>query len=339
MQIKSYIRFAAAILIYTGYAIYLYQPFITGFNRFEILFPVNAILAAAGCFILSRRWISGLVESILAGAIFGFGPYFLSLAKFHPAAGLLAASMPWFFLPAAYAAKTNKRWISIPAGILPFIIILLFSIVTAKARFFAAPLQASLGWNDMLGTLAPLTAASRGLNLPGFYHVSLAALVFGLVMLIKARRFGVMVVLAGATVLALCDNFNTRMQVSPLLWLSITMLCGSIIIGTAIQGFASAGQADKMWLLYTVIAMGIAAVTTLVLATKVFRTFLSLGDPYAILLVQDAMMYILGAVAIGMVFFINYTGRRFHWLRLAILTFAVVLDIFICASFIVDTIF
>ena len=334
MQIKSYIRFTAAILIYGCFAWYLYPDHIDYSAKFRLLLPVNSVVAAAGCYILSRRWLSGFLESLLAGAIFGFGPYFLSLANFHPAAGLPAALMPWCFLPAAYAARFNLRRLSIPACLLPFLAIVVFFSLTAKLRLFVAPLNISFSGYDLLGYFAPLLAAYKGYNLSGFYHIPLVGLVFGLFMLVKARRFGILLIIAAAVTLVFCERVNSYLQICPLLWLSIPMLCGSIIIAAGLQGLASAGAADRKWILYVVIVMCAVAIAELLLATKLFQIFLSLGDRYAILLCKDAMFYILGAVAAGIIFFISSAGVRLHWVRLAILAAAAGLDIFLGARFI-----
>src|SRR4030042_501778 len=99
---KSISKFAAATIIYTGFAIYLYQPPFGHFDRLDYLLPVNFCLAASGCYVLSRRWVAGFAGSFFAGALYGFGPFTLGLARFHPTAGLLAAAIPWLFWPAVF---------------------------------------------------------------------------------------------------------------------------------------------------------------------------------------------------------------------------------------------
>jgi hypothetical protein len=341
MQIKNHIRFTLAVLIYCCFAYYLYFDHIGHPRIPKLLLPVNSVIAAAGCYILSRRWISGFTESLVAGAIFGFGPYFLglSMSKFHPAAGLSAAVLPWLFLPAAYAAKLNKKWLGIPACLLPFIWIAIFSYLTSRLRLFVAPVQMSVGLKDLLSFFMPLVAASKGWSLLSFYHVPQAGLVFGLFMLIKARRIGILLIIAAAIALASYRNINTDLQICPLLWLAIPMLCGSIIIGTGLQGLASSGICDRTWVLYDIIYMCIAAIAALLLAARLFLIILSLGDPYAILLVKEALMYILGAIAPGIIYFVSSTNIRLHRLRELILTMAAALDIFLCARFITAAIF
>src|SRR5512143_4279997 len=84
----------AAAALYAVLAIYLFQPHFGGFTGRQWLLPVNACAAALGGCLLSRRWVAEFTGSLLAGAVYGFAPFTLGLARFHPAAGLLAASVP-----------------------------------------------------------------------------------------------------------------------------------------------------------------------------------------------------------------------------------------------------
>ena len=147
-------RFAAAAVIYASFAVYLYQPYFKHFNALQYLLVVNVCLASLGCFVLSRRWVSSFAGSFFAGAIYGFGPFALGLANFHPTAGLLAAIVPWLFCPAVFGPKAKLRWLRIPLSSLPFLAILLFFQISAHYRLFAIPMQArltfSLGGKDSL---------------------------------------------------------------------------------------------------------------------------------------------------------------------------------------------
>ena len=91
---KNLSKFTAAAVIYAGLAFYLYQLYFRHFNKLQYLVVVNACFAAMGSFVLSRRWVASFWGSFFAGAIYGFGPFLLGLAKFHPTAGLLAAGIP-----------------------------------------------------------------------------------------------------------------------------------------------------------------------------------------------------------------------------------------------------
>jgi hypothetical protein len=105
------------------------------------------------------------------------------------------------------------------------------------------------------------------------------------------------------------------------------------------QGFAWAGWADRGWVLLSVIVMAALAIVTLLLATKYFQVFLGLGDKYARQFVDAAKVYILGAVALGIIFFMARAKLRLHWLRWIILCSAIAVDLLWGARFIVDKIF
>jgi hypothetical protein len=339
MQKKKYVMLAAAAFIYAGFSIYLYLPYFEKFHRFQHLLAFNLFLAALGCFVLSRRWICGFVESLLAGALYGFGPFTLSLARYHPTAGLLAASIPWLFLPAAFGPKNRPLWSSILFAAIPFLAIILFFKVTAHYRLFAVPAQAGLEPDKIYSLMAPLVAAKRQTTLIGFYHVPIAALIMGLTLMVKARRYGVMTVTALGIILTLCNPVNSIMEVSPIMWLTVSSLCCSIIIGIGLQGFVSAGFPDRKWILATTIVMGFLAIVTLLLATKYFQVFLGLGSGYARLFTKEAKIYILGVVAFAIILFFTHAKLRMHLLREAVLFTAIALDVFLGARFIIDGIF
>lgn len=330
-------RFIATAAIYTGFAGYLYQPYFKGCDalRLQDLFVANICLASLGCYLLSRRWLAGFWSSFFAGAIYGFGPFVLGLAKFHPTAGTLTAAIPWLFIPAAFGPKVKWQWLRVPLSALPFLAVLLFFQVSAHFRLFAVPLQSRLRLADLAGLLAPLVMLDSSLACIGFYHVPIAALLIGFLMLAAARRYGVMIVFGLGLILACCNSF---FQISPLIWLAIPVLCCSILIGEGVQGFASAGFADKKWLLAIGIIMGILSIVTLLLATKYFSIFAGLGAKHAKLFVQAAKMYILGAIAVFVIFFMARASLRVRWLRLIILCSALIVDIFLGAMFIVDKI-
>jgi hypothetical protein len=333
---KSLSKFAAAAIIYAGLAVYLYQPYCKNFNRLQYLIIVNVCLASPGCYLLSRRWVASFWGSFFAGAIYGFGPFALGLAGYHPTAGFLAAAMPWLFLPAAFGPKTRWRWLRVPLSALPFLAILLFFQVSAYYRLFAIPTQTRLHLADLAGLLAPLVMISKGITGIGFYHVPIAALVIGFSMLIAARRFGPICVFAVGTVLAFCDSF---FNISPVIWLAMPVLCCSVLIGAGVQGLASAGFADRKWVLAATVIMGVLAIIALLLATEYFQVFAGLGTGYARLFVETAEMYILGAVAMAILYFMARAKLRIAPLRLVILCSAMAVDIFLGARFIVDKIF
>lgn len=335
MQYRKYTAFAVAAAIYVGFAMYLYQPYFRNFDMSQSLLVVNSCLACLGCYLLSRRWVSGFAESFFAGAIYGFGSFTLGLAKFHPTTGLMAAAIPWLFCPAVFGSKTKWRWLCVPFSVIPFVVIPLIFQISSYYRLFPIMIHNKLHLADLVGLLVPLISAQRGMNLIGFYHVPIAALIIGFSILLTARRLGIIIIFSIGTILAFCDSF---LNVSPIIWLSIPVLCCSVLIGVGMQGLICAGFADRKWVLADAVVMSILAIVTLLLATKYFQTFLSLGSGYAKLFAEAAKMYILGAITLAAVFFIARAQLRIRLLREFLFCVAIALDIFLGAQFIADRI-
>jgi hypothetical protein len=335
-MIKTFGKFAAAAAIYIGFTVYLYQPHFNTFKKLEYLILLNVCLASLGCFALSRRWVPSFLGSLFAGAIYGFGPFTLGLDSYHPTAGFLAATMPWLFLPAAFGPKGKWQWLRVPLAVLPFLVILLFFKASYHYRLFAVPTQTQLHLADLTGLAAPFVTARQNISMVGFYHVPIATLVMGFAIAFAARRFSVLIILCLGAILAACKPL---LDVSPIIWLSIPVLCCSIIAGAGLQGLCSAGLADRRWILLSMAFMAGLAITTLLQATKYFQVFMSFGDEQANLFFADAKMYTAGAVALLAVFFIARAKLCLHWLRWALLSSAIAVDIFFGARFVVDMMF
>jgi len=86
------------------------------------------------------------------------------------------------------------------------------------------------------------------------------------------------------------------------------------------------------------IILGTFAIAALLLATKYFQIFLGLAAGYARLFTQTGKMYILGAVAVGIIFFIIRAKLRVTVIRLIILSAAMAIDVFFSARFVLDKI-
>jgi hypothetical protein len=341
----------AAAAVFVVFAVYLYQPYFERFQRWEWLLPVNVCAAALGCYVLSRRWVAGFGGSLLTGLVYGFGPYMLGLARYHPTAGLLAAAVPWLFVPSAYFGQRRGKWVGIPLLLLPFLVILLFFYLSAseKYRLFAAPLQTELRPQDLAGFVAPLVMAGlpdRTAVLLGVYHVPVAALILGLAMMWKARRYALFVVAVLGFALAFCSAMPGLLDardvawigVSPILWLSIPMTCCAAFSGIGLQGLIEAGYGDRKWILAAGVTLGVLAVVTLLMAVDCFQVALGLGAGYARLFVEAAKMYLLGAVAAAILFLMTRQKLRAHWLRCFVLGAALGTDIFLGARYLIDKI-
>jgi len=329
-----WLHLAAGACIYTAFAVYLYRPYLGEFTRWQYLLPFNSAAAAMGCFVLSRRWVCCLSGSLLAGAVFGFGPFVLGLARFHPTAGLLAASIAWLLLPASRYGR--GRWpLAAVLCLLPAAVIVLFFQIGVHWRLFAMPISTQVRAEDLAALAAPLVMVRRTGSLLGFYHVPMAAVVLGLAMTLKARRVGVLLVLVAGATLA---GWHSVCGVSPTIWLVFPVLCCSVMGGEGLSGLILAGNKDQKWVLLVAAVEAAMAVAALLLAARYFQVLLGLGSGYARLLVATARMFLMGAVATGFVFAVAAAGLRLAWLRTAVLGAALAVDIFVGAKFIVDSI-
>ncbi len=149
-------------------------------------------------------------------------------------------------------------------------------------------------------------------------------------------------IFAAATILAFCESF---FDISPVIFLAISTLCCSVLIGAGMQGLICAGFADRKWILFAAIVMGILAIITLLLATKYFQIIAGLADGFARLLTEAAKMYILGAITVTIFFLMartkltaHSTGHLTALLKIALLSATMGLDIFLGARFVVDRI-
>jgi len=331
-------KFAATAVVYAAFAVYIYYPYFKGFNalRLRDFFVINICLACLGCFVLSRRWISGFVASFFAGLIYGFGPFSLGLARYHPTVGLLAAVIPWLFCPAAFGPKAKWKWLSMPLSVMPFLAVLAFFEASASWRLFAIPVHTRLDFADLLGLLAPLAVASRGSAFIGFYHVPIAALLMGLSMLLAARRLGIIILFTIGIILAFCEPvFNT----SPIIWLAIPALCCSIMIAEGIQGLTGAGFADRRWVLATAIILAALSLAAVLAAKKYAAALSLLGIKEIWLFIYTAKMYALGTAASVIIYLMTRVQLRLGWVRLILLCSAMAVDIFLGARFLADVTF
>jgi hypothetical protein len=260
----------------------------------------------------------------------------LGLGKFHATAGLLAASIPWLFCPAAFGGRTKWRRNAGLLAILPFAVIVIFFQVANGCHFFPVHAAAKLSSNDVVGFFAPLVMAEYDIvntTTFGFYHIPIAGLVMGLAMLLAARRLPIIAICVVGGFLA-C--WQPVLGVSPVMWLSIPTVCCSVVIGAGVQGLDVAGAADRKWLLGAACVEGGFAIMALFLATEYFQYFLSLADNYAKLFVRTAEMYVLGALSVLILYFVARAKMRISPIRWAILCISIAVDIFLGAHFIVN---
>ena len=330
---KKIVHFLTAIAIYTAFAGYLYQPYFRTLTPIQYLPIAAIILASTGCFVISTRWVLYFAPSLIAGAVYGFGPLFLSLLRYHPTVSLLAATIPWLFIPSVFGPKAKLQWLRIPLALLPFAAIILFFHLTAKMGLFAIPINIRLHIKDLPSLILPLVMIKRRLIVIGIYHIPIAALIIGFSMMIKAKRFAVLLILIAAVILSCVKPF---LSVSPIIWSTIALLCCAVLSAEGFQGLICAGNADKKWILTSSIVLMSLCLITIIFIARCQNIFAGQGLQYARIFTYTAKIYILGAIAIAILFLIAHLNRRLHWLRWLLLIAPAAIDIFIGAKFIFD---
>lgn len=330
-------EFIIAIISYGLFTVYLYQPYLKDLDLKPLCVLLNAFLAALGCYLLSRRWVASFPAALFAGGIYGFSPFALGLGMYQATGGMVFAAVPWMFCPAAFwqqilsnhTGPKRHEYPLITAGLalLPFvIIILIFSILgSPHFRLFPIPIQAKLRLTDMLGLLSIYKNPGGGSVPFGFYHLPIAALVMGLAIFFAAHRPGPIIIFTLGLVLTFS---NSILNVSPLIWTAVPLVCCSILIGLGIQALAWSTSADKGWLLICACVTGLCAVVTMTLGLRGQSIFF-----------QDAVMFALAAILVLIIFFMARGGQRIHWFRWLLLSAAFLLDISIGARHIIETIF
>jgi hypothetical protein len=329
---RLYYTTAGAAVLYIALGIYLYQPHFKYFKPLQYLVVAGPVCAALGCFVLSRRWISAFGALLFAGAAYGFSPFALGFAAYHPSAVLPLAVLPWLFCPAVFWSKHHSKnllttIVSAALCLLPFGVITLFFWLSAQpglGPLFPLPLHTKLHLADALGLVAPLAPKPQEFTF-GFYHVPLVIGLMGLFMYLAVHRIKVMIIVAAGFVLA-C--IGPVLQTPPIVWALVPLLYCSVLIGLAVQGLTLIGPADRKWILLCLTAAAALALVTILPALKYPAAFQS-----------SSKMYVLAVVLMGSIFFIARAGCRWRPLRWILLCAGLGIDIMLSARFIVDKVF
>ncbi len=326
---------AAAVLV-TVLAAYLFQPhwFQLGIGPKKILLPLNAILAAMGGYVVTRRWISSFDASLLAGVIYGFGALGLSFIKYHFTAGLCYAVVPWLLCPAVYyhpghSGGTAKTIISSLLTLMPFAAIAgLFWIASHHwaGPLFLMPKYRILEISDLWGLITPMTFAWHPLAI-GFYHVPLMMILMGLfVFAVSGRETLLLPVLVGV----ILSLLGPILDVTPIIWLSFPALFLSVMAGLGIQAMAWAGKADRFWI-------GLCVLAALILAG--LNYYLSQSNLQTTAYHHAALLFLASAAGVGIIFMLTTKGFKLTWLRWIILFGLCVYDIVMTSPALVDSLF
>jgi hypothetical protein len=336
---KRAVSFLSASLLYVVFAVYLFWPHLKKNGYEGYIFTFSAAAASVGCLLLSRRWVANFLGSFFAGALYGFGPFMLGLAKFHPSASLLAAAVPWLFLPTAFAPAGKKRFFKVAIPVLsglPYLAIIIFFQLASHYRLFAVPIEASIQPADLTGFIWPLAAAESGGggNPIGLYHIANAILFIGLVMMIKARRYKVMAILAAGAILAFCPPV---WQVSPVMWFSIPSVVIAILAGAGFDGLVLTGYSDRRWVLAAIFLSGLFSMTAFLFAAGYFQAAV-ISAEFKTLFAFSARFHLLAALVLLVIYFLLRSQIRLTLVRRLLISAALAIDIFFAARYIVDSV-
>jgi hypothetical protein len=328
------LRPVAAVILLLAFAAWLYRPHWFGLGGMKILWPLNSVLAAVGCFVLTRRWISSFDASLLAAVIYGFGPFGLSFVSYHPLAGLSYVAVPWLLCPAVYyqsgqASGISKTLITSLLSLLPFAAIA--GLFWLAAHHWAGPLflmpkNKLLEPADLWGMITPMIFTSNHFAI-GFYHMPLICILMGLCAFALSGKETLLVPVLGAIVLSLLSPIC---EVTPIVWLSFAALFLSVCAGLGLQALAWAGKADRFWILACVIAALLLAGCNYLMAGR---------HPGQADYHQAAVLFLATAAAIGLVFLLTQLNLKLTLFRWLVLFGVCVYDLWVTAPRLVDSLF
>lgn len=333
-----------ALVLYLIWAYDLYHAHWSKFSLWQQLYVVNGIVGAAGLWVLSSRWVRGQASCWIAGAVYGLGPYCLYMHRFHPLAGALLASVPWLFCPVFHfdslarrlgfnaSQRSTRLMLKLWVATLPWGAIVGAFAMMVHSRRFVLPLQLTQSvWGDWASCFAPWALASQGRLVMGVYHVPLALSLMGLMVMLRARRWGPIGCLLLAVLLTLTQGL---WQVSPLAWMSVFWVFVAVLCGVGADTLVTAGRSDLRWIVWAPVLQVTLAVLLLFAAGKYFQVLF--GDGAAKVLLYCSRFYLLGAVSLGGLAVI--VARRLRWraIRWALILLPVGVDLFFSGRFLVD---
>jgi hypothetical protein len=320
--------FFTAVIIYAAFAAWLFWQHLDKFAGLQRILLITPVVSAAGVFLLGRRYVNSFVACFFAGVIYGFGPFASAFYCFHPFASCVYASLPWTFIPAVFLYKLPKtgdkttNLLSAVLSLLPFIFVFAAYFFAAKYYLYPVPPEIIVSAKSFSALVTPVSFPVDAFSV-GFYHAPFGALLVGLVLFFKTRRFWVAAILILAVLLSF---YKPVLNVPPVFWLSFVVLICSIICAEGFEAMTLAGRADAIWLLLSAAALIFQAAVNFALG----RT---LAFPIPVGLSAVAI------IAVLLVFFIARTGRAMHYFRMLAIYSSALLDVVIITKNTIDMIF
>ena len=315
-----------AIAIYVALSIYLFKPHLIAFDPWRGLFVPATNFAALGAFLLALRWVANPGAAFFSGLLYGFGPFTLGFAMFHPASAAAVAIIPWLFMPAAFWPKTSKYGTVIRAtlALLPFVAIALFFAVAARYSFYPVPIGEKFHVTPLHTLVGPLISNAQDFPIFNFYHVAAGPLVMGLLLFFRLHRVGTIILLIAGVALGLSSAVGPA---SPIIWGSIAVLCVCIMIGLGLNGLTVASSADSIWV--SLCGFVLAALALICGIEANGRTWWA----------WTALWYLLGTAAVFGVLAAAIYDKAWHKWRFFALAVLILADVFINSRITVDKLF
>jgi hypothetical protein len=331
-QLNRVFVFVASVILYAAFAAYLYLPHLNSFATYRFLLIPAAVVAAAGTYLLSTRWISSPIASFFAGLLYAFGPFTLGFALYHPAASLLIAVLPFTLLPAAFWPHKPFRLaplITAALATLPFITIIAFFTVAARYGLFPIPHNQKLCLSPYVGLLTPLVLKPLHFPYPGFYHFAIAPLIFGMFLFFRIHRIGAIAFCVIGIALACYAAIG---ETSPIVWALLPTLCFSIVAALGLEGLVIASSGDRTSLANCAVCMAAIAAASAIVAFKATMAT-------DVLFLHAAAWYIAAAFAVYAILLLAVKEYRARVVRWAILSLLMAADIVLAARTIIDKLF
>lgn len=317
-KLSSVTQLVVAVIIYIAFVGWLLGPHLDKFAGVQKILLITPIISAIGTFFLARRYVNSFVASFLGGIIYGFGSFTVAFYCFHPFAFCVYAALPWTFIPAVFLYKLPKigsntaNLLAAALSLIPFLFVFAVFWLAAKFYLYPIPSEAIVSSKSFTAIITPLSSPADVFSL-GFYHAPFGALLVGLVLFFKTRRFWTAVLLILAVLLAF---YNPLLNVPPVFWLSFVVLICSVIIAEGFEAMTLAGRTDANWLLLAAAALILQAGVTYALHRHI---------DYQL----SSALSAVSVIAVLFVFFIARAGLAMHYLRMAVLYISVLVDILI----------
>jgi hypothetical protein len=252
-------EFVSAACIYVFISIYLYAPYLRGFTRIEYLFVINSAASSIGCFLLSRRWTKTFSASILAGAIYAFGPFLLGFTAYHPFAGIPAAIFPWLFIPAVMMVSGKKvsfLWaLKLLLCAFPFVIVILFfyllSLPSIGPFFPMPPIKGHLV--NFVPIAFPLTGSAEDF-IVSFYHLPVCGILLGLPLLISRKKYILLILFAACLCLSFCRPI---LETPPIVWTLLPGIFWAVLAAAGSERLLMANKTDVRLILACFIVLAV----------------------------------------------------------------------------------